>query len=310
MDGIEAPTAKPVEAPVIKGKAAENFRRLEQARDQAQKERDEAKARLAELEASSKETETLRKRAAELEDQLSLSNIERTPKFREKFVAGRESLVASGRTLAAELDVKPEVFDQALALKGKERRTFIDQNFDSQSAISEVTQAIRQIESLDAERGRELSNHKEVAGKYEADQREAWQRTSEEERQARVQSFKELLPAVQKKTGAIFTKTDDEAHNAIVEANLKLAEAIAEGTAADQDKAAAPYLAVTAKYYQKENAKLADENAKLKARLAEYTGAEPQLNGRGAEGDGGVRGKPQGMRDMIAKGGINAIRRQ
>lgn len=274
----------------------QSFKELSELRHKAEKERDELRAELEKSRKGNTDSETYRVKAEQLEKDLEKAALERTPRYRQMFVEKPNELMGQAKDLAKEFEVSETVIDQAASMKGRQRQDFIDQNFTSPSAVSEITQILHSIDDIFKTRNQELENHKTSLDKYEKEQQEELAKQGIQTKEAMIQNFEKLLPAVAEKLGHPFKKSGENEHDSTVDENLKMARSLVDGTANEDDIAVAPYLAVAARLYRKQNKTLIDENTKLKTRLKQYGDNEPLST----HADGGAElratgGKPKGM---------------
>lgn len=289
-------TEKPSKTP------QESFAELKAKRESAEKRAEQAEKELEKARRGSVDSETFKTRAEAAERELEKAAIERSPRWQREFIQKPKDMLDGAKALAKELEVPEATIDQAAALQGKARRDFIDQNFNSASAVSEITQILHSIDDIVKTRNSELENHKVTLQKEIEAQQEELKKQGIQTIEARVQKFESLLPAVAEKIGAPFKKTGEAVQDANVEANLKLARSLADGTANDEDQAAAPYLAVAARQYMKTAKAQAAHIAKLEARLREYGDHEPM--GTHTENNGErtqSTGKPKGLMAKAAE---------
>lgn len=290
-------TPEPVKTPEKMPKGPqESFAELKAKRAGAEKRAEQAEKELEKYRKSSVDTDALKTRAEAAERELEKAAIERSPRFRQQYIEKPKELINQAKELAKEFEVPETTVDQAAALQGKARRDFIDQNFSSPSAVSEITQILHSIDDIVKTRNSELENHKATLEKEIQSQQEELEKRGIQTIEARVQKFDSLLPTVAEKIGAPFKKIGESSHDATVDENLKLARSLVDGTANDEDQAAAPYLAVAARQYMKTAKSQAAHIAKLEARLKQYGDSEPlgthsENNGERSQS----AGKPMGL---------------
>lgn len=274
----------------------QSFKELAALRDKAEKQRDEALKELEQARKTSTDAEAFKTKAETLEKELEKASLERSPRYRQMYVDKPKELLGQAKDLAKEFEVPESIIDQAASLDGRSRRDFIDQNFTSPSAVSEITQILHSIDDIFKTRNQELEHHKTSIDKYEKEQQDELAKHGIQSKEVMIQKFEKLLPAVSEKLGSPFTKSGETEHDTSVEENLKMARSLVDGTANEDDVAVAPYLAVAARLYRKQNKSLIDENAKLKARLKQYGDNEPLAThvGGGSESSSSG-GKPKGI---------------
>ena len=277
MPAVETkPEAAPVEDTEWKNAKAADWKQVKADRDAAKQRADQLSTELERAKKATPDPTIYTKQIAELEAELEKSSIERSPRFKSEFIAPREQAVADARALAAELAVEPELVDKAMKLTGKDRRAFIDENFDSPSAVAEFATQLRKIDEIDARKTAALASAHENAAKYAQEQERG---VSAEI----IRQFDSILPEAQKNLSVLRPIAGNDAYNAELQADLDYSRQILNGTAAPEDIIAAPLLAVTGKRLLPVVAAQAQEISELKARVAELTKARPGVHGRGGD---------------------------
>lgn len=274
LENLESASEPPVEPPK-KVTPTESIAILKSKREAAEKEAADLRVELEKTRKNQTDADGYKTRAEQAEQELAKAAVERSPAFRRQFIDKPKELIEQAKGLAKELEVPENIVDQASALHGKERREFIDSNFSSPSAVSEITGILHAVDDLIKQRNSELDNHKAALEKYEKQQQESLAQQGIQTREAYLQKFESKLPEVAERVGAPFKKTGEAAHDSQVDENLKLARSLADGTANEDDMAVVPYLAVAALSQMRHNKVLAAEVEKLRARLKAYGDVEP-----------------------------------
>lgn len=276
LDDLETPISEPaklVEKPVKS--RADQFSELKALREAAEARATTAERELEKARKGGTDAETFRTRAEQAERELEKAALERSPRYQAAYVQKPKELIEQAKELAKEFEVSESTIDQALALNGKPRRDFIDQNFNSGSAVSEITGILHTIDDIFKSRNSELENHKVALEKDFKAQQDELAARGIQTTEARIQKFESLLQNVAEKVGAPFKKTGEAERDSIVESNLKMARSLVDGTATPEDQAVAPYLAVAAREYMRLSKTQAAHISKLEARLKEYGDHEP-----------------------------------
>ena len=284
LDEIESMSAPAKPSTPDRSSKEFNFKELRRLREDAETEAKTAREALAPLQA----------RLSELEAELEKSAFERTPKFREKFLAPSQAADLAGREFSKEIADDETLFDTAVVLKGRERINFIDEKLGGGAASSEF---LRMVNESDAKRSAlhsALEKHKETSVQF------AQEEAQDEEagREKTDRNFKSVLSRLAPKL-SLYRESDDSDHNASVQQRVAAARAIIMGDASNEDVMAAPFLAVIAKDTLIENRALKAELQKYKKRAIEDVEAEATM-GRGDNGERETSKKPESAKSRIA----------
>jgi hypothetical protein len=285
----------------VESPKAADWKKVNEDREQLRKLNSEMEAKLKELESSSIKPERVQElegQISKLNSELEIKAFERSSIYQEKYQKPIESLVSQVREYAKVLELDPSIVDQALSLHGKQRLDFIDEHFSgSTSATAAISQALFQLDSLNRDKTEALSMNAEKMKALMAEEELKRNGSVRAEEEAILKAFEARKSWAAEKLPH-FRENGDEKHNAQVKENLDLAKAIITGKADPEDIAAAPYLAVAARSaFQRVNV-LEKENTDLRARLAEYTSAQPGL-GDGDRTTSNSNGKPMGILEKM-----------
>lgn len=269
-DEAPAPEVKKVEAPDEPRdgeKPAAFIKRLKQ-------ERADALAQLKQLqekagqrtEASPDEIAALRKELEERDALLETDAFEKSRKYQEQHAKPIEKATNAAKDLISKLSENKRLFAQAMAMEPKERLELLKEEVGDGAAT--VFDRLARIEELTADRDAAIKDRAQMS-KSLAEEREK-------------QNGAEILKAFDAQRESITSKLSayrgDQA-----EGLVKQARSLLTGEAPAEDVVAAAYLAPALPFYISELKASRAENATLKARIAEYEGDKPELNGRGGD---------------------------
>lgn len=300
----EAPKSEPTVDPAkeaeiaaatkgMSGKAAENFRMIAKARDEAQAEAAALKKEIETLKGSPQFTpeikakldayDALQQERDQLNAAMEKLGAERSPAYQNKFVKGRQALIDKAKGVIARNGGDATLFEQALGMTGAERAETMAAATGSMAALdsTRVSNLLTEIEALDEDGKKFIENAREslLNEEREAQQQELRQR--EELARNQDASFTQVI-------NGIFHKFPDD-HPLAAEANPMVDAAVTKAREFMQKetryeefvKAAAAY----AVYPQMKERMgiLAQKLAEAEEKLAALEDAEPDIsNGGGA----------------------------
>jgi hypothetical protein len=243
-----------------------------------------------------KDTEVLsyKEKLEKLEAELERTAFERSPKFKTKYETPYNDSVQKASEFAKEIADDASIAEKALSLKGRERLEFIDESFGGGAVASQFLQLINDADSKRNSLETALADYRSTASNLQAEEQAEHSATSE----TINKNFDRVSQHFANKI-EWFRKGDDEDHNREVDRRVNAARNIIQGNASQNEMMAAPFLAVIAKEAVDENAKLKNELAKYKARIAETISVEPRIT-RGELSDSDRAGsKPKSAMDAI-----------
>lgn len=300
------PTADPTKEAEIaaatkgmSGKAADNFRTIAKARDEAQAEAAALRKELESIKGNPQITpeikakldayESLQQERDQLNAAMEKLGAERSPAYQNKFVKGRQALVEKAKGLIARNGGDASLFEQALGMTGSERAEAMSAATGNMAALdaNRVAGLLTDIEALDEDGKKFIENAREslINEEREAQQQELRQR--EELARNQDASFTQVI-------NGIFHKFPDD-HPLAAEANpmvdaavTKAREFMAKETRYEEFVKAAAAYAVHDQMKQRMGI-LAQKLAEAEEKLAAFEDAEPDLS----SGGGGPAGKPE-----------------
>ena len=279
------PEVKP-DAPVpAKGKDV-NMRELARLREEAETKAAKIEA---DFEAFKKDHAT---KVTELETIVEKTSFERSKKFQTNFQKPIEEAEAALTGFLTEAGAAPEVAGQILSLSGKDRIEFLDAQFGNGVAGAEALRLASAVSQRQAARAQAIENYKTEQVKF--NQEDVEQHTKDEAEIERNFAF--VLNKLAPKVSLLREVEGNAEHNALVADRIKTARAIMSGTATENDMLMAPFLAVTARDYMRQNAELRAQLDQYKRRLGEDVSSSSGVR-HGAAPDNEPRpkgGRPQG----------------
>lgn len=259
--------------------------------DGTKKERDELKARI----------ETLSAEREELTKIDSISKLENHPDFRAKYVTGRQQAVDKLAELAGYADIDAKELISTLSLTGKDRFTRLSDAIAGAPDVlkGKIVALHDQIESIDADRAKELADAGTTIQRRESERNAREQTIHGERVRAGTELFDSTAGQIGKEWGiapetiakakAFFLTNDNTTQEGLKEAVL----ASIKGYAAD------PVF--------EHNKKLAAELKELKAELVAFQESDPGVRSgsqeHGATGDEGL-GFIGAIKKTIHTGGV------
>jgi len=275
----------------LKGKSREHFKNLQTQAGQKitslSTELERTKAEIAELKKNgsgpgedvTKELETLRAQKKEIEDEFERIAVERSPKFKQKFVPREQSLKSQAVKILKLNGSDETLFDQALVASEKKKWEILNSEDLNESQKGALSSLMIQYDMVQDEKNSELENRKEYL-KEEQQQEEAARKAKIEAQERQEQ---EIFDVVGKKVAAEFEPfmevEGNDAWNAQVKENREKAKNFFAGKGTLDEMAEIAYYGIGAKslhkMFRNVQAKynaLAAENQKLK-------GVNPSING-------------------------------
>jgi hypothetical protein len=285
---VETPTVDPAATAIPEsGKKSkeDNIAELRKARDEA----------LAQVQAVQKERDEAIQRSVKFEEELEKAAFEKSPKFREKYQEPYNRAVDTAKATAKDLGVDESVAERALALRGKDRVAYIDEQLGGGAAAAALLNSC-----LDADRNRGALDA--ALGDYKAKAVEMAQEAKVEEARFFGKVTDDLTALFERagKSLSCFRKTGDPENDKAVDARIQQATAIYLDKAPESEKALVPMFAVVAKDALARAVKAEAELAKYKARAASSAAAEPGIAGNRAESSTPANsGTPKGAKQAI-----------
>lgn len=201
-------------------KAIEEVKTFRKTVEERTTEIDGLKKQISEFDGTRKEYETLKEQLLKVEQERdtykkvqSRASLEATPEYREKFVDGRNKAVVRVKELAEAASIDPEALISALDKKGKAQIQALDEllNGASRFVTEEITQEVRAINGIDAERAQALENADKLMQSRTQEQETATRRQQEERSKVRAQAWQDTSAKLKTELG-LDDKTVENAH--------------------------------------------------------------------------------------------------
>jgi hypothetical protein len=258
----------------------EDFKTLRESRDQAIEEVktfrktaaerateiDGLKKQIAEFDGTRKEYEALKGQLSQVEQERdtykkvqSRAALEATPEFQKKFVSDRDAAVTRTREIAEAASIDPDALVSALSKKGKAQIQALDELLGGASRFvtEQITQEVRTINGIDAERSQALENA-DAFMKSRTEEQTAKERHQQEERsKVRAQAWQDTSAKL--KSDGVDDKTLETAHD---------------GFKSNRDAGKAAEIWIKGTHYDTVRA----ERDSLKTELEKFTKANPGVS--------------------------------
>jgi len=242
------------------------------------------KKQITEFDGTRKEYEALKEQLSKVEQERdgykkvhSRAALEATPEYQKKFVTDRDASVSRARELAEAASIDPDALVSAFSKKGKAQIQALDEllNGASRFVTEQITQEVRAINGMDAERVQALENA-DALMKSRVEEQTATERRQQEERsKVRAQAWQET--SAKAKTDGIDDKTLEAAH---------------EKFKSNRDAGIAADAYIRAEHYPS----LKAERDSLKAELEKFIKASPGVSAGDTRTNGA---KPETRKELI-----------
>lgn len=283
----EPASVEPDDGDAKESRSAKDFKLIKQ-------ERDEAKARVAELlsqvsdyeanTAVAEELEKLRSEYDEISKTLSQTNLERHPKFKEQFVKPLETQIDRAKAYVPESD-RAEL-DKILRMPvGESRANALDELVGDLPASRQayLQGIVNRIDEISYERDQRLSESKASYEKLVQEESLLSEQKSAERSKALEKSFSTMLKEAQESIPIYQLREGDEEWNTGVRERVNLAKKILMEQNSFEDAATAALWAASGGALVEQNAALVEHNRRLTTELSRLKGAEPSAAGSSAD---------------------------
>ena len=249
-------------------------------------------------EATSKEKEQkleeFQKKIDELQATIERADFEKSDTFRNNYKAPFEAALNEAAEFANMSASDASLAEKALALTGRDRIEFIDENFGGGAGAAHFLQLINAADAQKRSLDEALQNNKETKKLVEINEEQAKQKTVERI----TKNFDRVYGQLAQKS-PFFRKGDDEDHNKLVEKRVESARSVILGTASKNDQLVTPFLAAIAKEAVEELEKVKAELTKYKSRAREDASVQPRINRSSNDDESESKGKPRSALDAI-----------
>ena len=286
-------TAEP-EAEVKESRSAKDFKLIKQERDEAKAQIEQMQAKLTELEAAAGDTEKYDQLKAEFDEisgALSLSNLERHPKFREQFVKPIESQIERAQSYVVE-EERAQLAKVLTMPIGEARANALDELTGELPASRQayLQSVVNRIDEISFDRDKQLEDSRASYDKLVEEEQLVSDKKSAERDKALGQSFDTMLKEAQDNIPIYQMREGDDEWNSGVRERVNLAKKILMEQNSFEDAATAALWAASGGALVEQNAGLVEHNRRLQAEINQLKGAEP-------EASGSAGGKPQPVKN-------------
>jgi len=247
------------------------------------------------LKSKDNEASALRDKLTQLEAELERTAFERSPKFKDTYESPYQEAVKAASAFAQEIGDDETLATKALSLKGRERINFIDESFGGGAASAQFLNLINDADIKQRNLEGALTDYRATSTQI--------QQSEQEENAKTLEIINRNFDRVREHLGnksEFFRLTGDEDHDKAVNERISQAKAIIHGNASQNELAAVPLLAVVAKEFASENAKLKAELSKYKNRASEDAKVQPRISkGSSSDEEETSKGRPKSALESI-----------
>lgn len=272
---------------VKESRSAKDFKLIKQERDEAKARVAELLSQVSEFEANSgvaEELEKLRSEYDEMSKTLSLTNLERHPKFREQFVKPIDAQIDRAKAYVGEADRAQ--LEKILRMPvGEGRANALDELVGELPASRQayLQGIVNRIDEISYERDQQLSESKANYDKLVQEESLLSEQKSAERNKALEKSFSTMLKEAQDNIPIYQLREGDEEWNTGVRERVNLAKKILMEQNSFEDAATAALWAASGGALVEQNAALVEHNRRLNAELSKLKGAEPSAAGTSSD---------------------------
>ncbi len=276
------PEPAPVETEVKESRSSKDFRLIKAERDEAKSKVSELMSQLTALEdaAPSEEFEKLKKDYSEMSETLSLTNLERHPKFNEQYVKPIDAQIdrAKAYVPAESRDQLAKILSMPVS---ESRASALDDLVGELPASRQayLQGIVNRIDEISYERDTALQDSKSSYQKLVEEESLISEKKTTERNTALEKSFKTMLKEAQDNIPIYQLREGDEEWNTGVRERVGLAQKILMEQNTFEDAATAALWAASGGALVEQNAALVEHNRRMQAELNKLTGAEPSAAG-------------------------------
>lgn len=264
-------------------RSAKDFKLIKQERDEWRAKFDELTSKYDSLEqsqASSEEFEKLKSEYEKMSETLSLTNLERHPKFQEQYTKPIQTQIDRAKAYVPEESRK--ALEKILAMPVSEARAnaLDDLVGDLPASRQAYLQGIvNKIDEISYDRDVALSESKEAYAKLVEEENLLSSQKSQERDKMLNKSFDSMLKKAQENISIYQLREGDEEWNNGVRERVTLAKKILMEQNSFEDAATAALWAASGGALVEQNAALVEHNRRLQTELSKLKGAEPNAAG-------------------------------
>lgn len=289
----EKTTSSPAEEAAVEeqkeSRSSKDFKLIKQERDEARKRNEEMSARISELEEKSLNTEEfdrLKAEHEELSELVSVSNLERHPKFKKQFVEPINSQIERAATYVPE-ESRQELTRILKMAATPKRADALDELTSDLPASRQayIQSAVNRIDEIAHERDAQIENSKNSYQQMIAEEQAGTEAEQAKRNKALEGSFSAMLKQAQDNIPIYQSREGDDEWNAGVQERVNLARRILMEQNSFEDAATAALWAASGGALVEQNAGLVEHNRRLQAEINKLKGAEPDASGASSGGE-------------------------
>ena len=284
------PPAEEVEAEAkAESRSSKDFKLIKQERDEAKRRIEELSGKVSELEekaSSSDEYDRLKSEFDELSELVSLSNLERHPKFKKQFTEPINSQIERATIYVPE-EQRQELVRILKMPASPKRADALDELTGELPASRQayIQSAVNRIDEIAHERDDQLQSSRASYEKMIAEEQEGNEAQIAKRNKALERSFSTMLNEAQENIPIYQTREGDDEWNAGVQERVGLARKILMEQNSFEDAATAALWAASGGALVEQNAGLVEHNRRLQAQINKLKGAEPEAAGASTGGE-------------------------
>ena len=281
VEAAPEPATEPEEKPV--SRSAKDFKLIKQERDEAKVRAAELLSQVSDLEqykSVNDEYQKLKTEYAEISDTLSLTNLERHPKFKEQYNKPLASQIERAKAYVPEADRSQ--LEKVLRMPvGETRANALDELVGELPASRQayLQGIVSRIDEISYERDEKLTQAQSSYEEYVASENAVSEQQTTERNQALEKSFSTMLAEAQDNVPMYQLREGDEEWNTGVRERVQLAKKILLEQNSFEDAATAALWAASGGALLEQNAALTEHNRRMNAELEKLKGAEPSSHG-------------------------------
>jgi hypothetical protein len=285
---VEATAEPEPEVETKESRSSKDFKLIKQERDEWKTKYDEVNSKIADLEQATAPTEELEKLRAEYEEMsktLSVTNLERHPKFREQYVKPIEAQVdrAKAYVPAEDRDKLAKILTMPV---GEARANALDDLVGDLPASRQayLQNIVSRIDEISYDRDIAVSESKASYEKLVQEENLISEKKTAERNNQLNKSFNTMLKEAQDNIPIYQLREGDEEWNQGVRERVALAKKILMEQNSFEDAATAALWAASGGALVEQNSALVEHNRRLQTELNKLKGAEPSAAGGSVTG--------------------------
>ena len=278
-DPPATPPTEDATPPAKESRSSQDFKIIKKDRDEQRARAEEAAGKLADLEAKLglySDYDTLKAQNTELNEALSVSNLEKHPKFREQFVKPINAQIERAQAYVPE--EQRAQLDKILRMPiGEDRANALDtltgELPPSRQAYLQST--VNRIDEIAFERDSQVKDSKDSYERLLKEEQQVTEVKHQERNKQLEKTFDQTLKDAQENISVFQLREGDEEWNTGVRERVALAKNILMEQNTFEDAATAALWAASGGAFLEQNTALVEHNRRLTEELTKLKGAEP-----------------------------------